>query len=418
MTLIQKIDAEDCGCDRRLHKRAFLSIDQALDAIAHATSPITETRTLPIAQTVGRVLASPVRSLGMTPPFDNSAMDGFAVRVQDFQGNGPWRFPIETRIAAGQMPSSPLSVGHAAQIFTGAPAPIGTDAVIMQEDVQIEDSNISVSRKPKQGQNLRRAGEDMRTGDIVLKTGYRITPRSVAACAAAGHAQASVVRKIRVALLVTGDEVQSCGQSRQDAQIWDVNTPMLRAALERPDIDLCEVCFAADTRVELQDQLSRLSTKVDLIVTSGGISVGEEDHVKPALLDAGGQLTFSGVAIKPGKPVSFGWLNNAQWLGLPGNPLSAFITWTVFGTAVCDNLVSSNTRGTRSGAVQLARDLQHKAGRTELRLAKLIGNNRVEAQEATHSGRVAQLPLMDGVVVIPADVSGLAKGASVQFQPF
>lgn len=189
---------------------------------------------------------------------------------------------------------------------------------------------------------------------------------------------------------------------------------MLSAALGRPDIDLCETCFAADTRIELQDQLSRLSKRVDLIVTSGGISVGEEDHVKPALLDAGGQLVFSGVAIKPGKPVSFGRLNDALWLGLPGNPLSAFITWTVFGSALCDNLISADTRGTNNGAVQLAKGLRHKAGRTELRLAKLVGNNTVDFPEATHSGRVALLPLMDGVVVAGKYPMSLPSGLTKQ----
>lgn len=217
MTLIQRIDTDDCGRDRHLHKHPLLSIEQALDAITRAISPLEEICTLPIAQTVGRVLAHPAQSLGMTPPFDNSAMDGFAVRIQDFQGDGPWTFAIETRIAAGQMPSSPLSAGHAAQIFTGAPVPIGADAVVMQEDVQIEGSGIIVRRKPKQGQNIRRMGEDMRTGDIVLKAGHRMTPRSVAACAAAGHAYVKAIRKIRVALLVTGDEVRSCDQARQNA---------------------------------------------------------------------------------------------------------------------------------------------------------------------------------------------------------
>jgi molybdopterin molybdotransferase len=198
---------------------------------------------------------------------------------------------------------------------------------------------------------------------------------------------------------------------------------MLSAAMIAPHIELCGVHHAADTRSALRAQLSALAEQADIVVTTGGISVGEEDHVKPVLADLGATIEFSGVALKPGKPVSFGKYKETYWLGLPGNPLSAFVTWQVFGTALCNALAGMTDRGAQRRHVVLSRALNHKLGRCEFRLARLAGfdgtgRETAEFEDATHSGRVAQLPDMDGLLFIPADAEALPAGALVEFQPF
>lgn len=423
MTIVQPILASSCGCDRADGKATLISLDEALALIKREAPAIGETELVPLAQAKGRVLATAVRALGMTPPFDNAAMDGYALHTSALSGDGPWTLEVTGRVAAGQAPASALQRDSAVQIFTGAPLPKGADAVVMQEDVERLGSRITLNRIVLPGSHIRKAGEDMTKGKIVLPSGRCLTARDIAACAAAGHSSVMVTRCLRVALLVTGDEVVQQGKARQLAGIWDVNTPMLASAAALPFVKLVAVQHQADSRESLQGQLQRLAGVADLIMTTGGISVGEEDHVKPALLKIGGKLVFSGVALKPGKPVSFGKLGSAFWLGLPGNPLSAFVTWQIFGRALCEALAGQSFSQTPRRNVILARSLHHKAGRCELRLARLAGcdgNGRdvVQFGDTTHSGRVSELATADGLLFIPADAETLPSGAMLEFLPF
>jgi molybdopterin molybdotransferase len=263
----------------------------------------------------------------------------------------------------------------------------------------------------------------MRKGQTIVSAGRRLTSRDLAACAAAGKATLPVCRMIKVALLVTGDEVKQNGSALGSAGIWDVNTPMISAAMAEHPVTITGVHVAGDTRELLKLQIATLSKDNDLIVTTGGISVGEEDHVKPAMADLGATVAFSGVALKPGKPVSFGQLGRSHWLGLPGNPLSAFVTWQLFGTAVLQALSGQTGHRTQRRHVVLSNELRHKPGRCEMRLARLsgfdgAGREIVEFDSATHSGRVARLPDMDGMLFIPAETERLPSGALVEFQPF
>lgn len=423
MTVIQKIESNGCGCDDLAPRGSLISIDEGLTRIARLTQPVPETELVPLAQAVGRVLAKSVRSLGMVPPFDNAAMDGYAIHAGDLSGEGPWSLPVEGRVAAGYVPSNKLSRGSAMQVLTGAPVPDGANAVVMQEQVQRTGNHIRLKAVVKRGNHIRCAGEDMAPGKIIVRAGRSLTARDIAACAAAGQESVCVTRRVRVALLITGDEVVQQGQTRGAAAIWDVNTPMLSTAIATPDIELCSVQVAGDTGHELRVQLGDLSQKVDLIVTTGGISVGEEDHVKPALSELSAKIAFSGVALKPGKPVSFGHVGRAFWLGLPGNPLSAFVTWQIFGAAVRSSLTGQSQRPVRRRHVVLQRALHHKPGRCELRLTRLTGfdgagRDIADFAEATHSGRVSLLPEMDGLLFIPADTEELPCGALVEFHPF
>lgn len=422
MTVFQKIDGNGCGCDDLAPRGALISITEALARIARATRAAPEPELVSLPQAAGRVLARPVRSLGMVPPFDNAAMDGYAINTGDLTGGGPWTLPVVGRVAAGYVPGKRLARGSAMQVFTGAPVPGGANAVVMQEQVTRSGNRIRLNGKIKPGAHIRRAGEDMIGGQIVVEAGRSLAPGDIAACAAAGHDRVSVTRRLRVALLITGDEVVQQGQPKGGAAIWDVNTPMLSAAITARGVALTSVQVAGDTRPELRAQLERISRQVDLIVTTGGISVGEEDHVKPALSELSAQIVFSGVALKPGKPVSFGQIGRAYWLGLPGNPLSAFVTWQVFGAALCDVLSGQTMGSVRRRHVVLQRALHHRPGRCELRLARLtgfdgLGRETVDFVDVTQSGRVSQLPRMDGLIFVPSDAEELPEGALAEFHP-
>lgn len=423
MTILEGIDEPGCGCDAADQVSGLISIDEAIARISQTASQVCETEDVTLVAASGRILAHSVCARSAAPPFDNSAMDGYALDTTSQAGDGPWRLEVVARIAAGQVTKKSIRPGTAAQIFTGAPIPRGADAVIMQEEVDVVDGAIMVSRKIRPSSHIRTAGEDMAAGAVIVPAGSLVTSRHIAACAAAGAATVHVRRRVRVALVVTGDEVNSTGQPLSGAGIWDVNSPMLRTQVESPGVEFIQAETGKDNRGALRQQLGDLAKRVDLIVTTGGVSVGEEDHLKQVFDDLGSTMVFSGVAMKPGKPVSYGRLGGAHWLGLPGNPLSALIGWHLFGTVLLRALTGNTTSPTRRRHVVLSRALDHKYGRCELRLAELsgfddLGRESAIFEEATHSARVARLPAADGILFIPSEVENLAEGALVQFQPF
>jgi len=359
----------------------------------------------------------------MAPAFDNAAMDGYAIATSALTGTGPWEVSVATRIPAGREGTTPIAGAEAARIFTGAPVPHGADAVVMQEDVQRDGDAIHLFRRPEPGLNIRRAGSDMAKGATFLDMGQRLGPREIAACAAAGAGRVRVRRRLRVALLVTGDEVRRAGSAREAARIWDVNTPMLTACLAAMSVEGVASAHGGDNLSGIVRQLGDMAAQADLVITTGGISVGEEDHVKPAVMALGGETLFSGVAIKPGKPVTVGRIGKAHWLGLPGNPVSAFVTFQVFGTALIHALTGEGSGIPTRRHVVTASDIHRKPGRCELRPATLAGFDAqgreiVRFEEATHSARVRLLSRADGLIFLPADADCLPAGALVEFQPF
>ncbi|MFD3190981.1 gephyrin-like molybdotransferase Glp [Sedimentitalea sp. HM32M-2] len=413
----------ECGCDALDTAPDLLTIDQALLAIDAAVPAIADIVDIPLEQAAGRVLARAVAAETTSPPFDNSAMDGFALRCADLSGDGPWILPVAGRQLAGADSVGALQRGVAAQVLTGALLPEGADAVVMQEYAEFDGSRIVLNARPAAGAHIRRAGEDMQPGDVIVPAGRCVGPRDIAAIAATGRGTVQVRRPVRIGLLTTGDEVRAAGQSLAQAQIWDVNSPMLIAAMQQPGVELIHATHGGDTREKLRETLTDLAARADLIVTTGGISVGVADHVKPALGEAGGRITLSGVAIKPGKPVSVGHLNGAVWLGLPGNPVSAFVTWTIFGQRILQRLTGHRQQGTHRRPVLTAAPIRHRPGRCELRLATLTGldsegRERVTFPEQTQSARVSRLPRADGLILIPADADHIPTGGMVEFLPF
>jgi molybdopterin molybdotransferase len=423
MTILKPIAALGCGCDSRDTKGRLIAIDDALARIASRSAPVPQTEDIAPLHGLGRILAQDVCAADMSPPFDNAAMDGYALATRALPGDGPWTLPVVERITAGERPKGRVTGQIAARIFTGAQIPQGADAVMMQEDVDRTDANIRITSRPTPGLNIRRAGSEMAAGAVVLRAGQMLGPREIAACAAAGAAKVTVRRRLCVALLVTGNEVRTAGTDRQAAQIWDVNSPMLTAILTRPAIDVVAVEHGADDPAGLVRQMERLRSLADLVITTGGISVGEEDHIKPALATMGAKIAFSGVAIKPGKPVSFGTVRGVAWLGLPGNPLSAFITWQIMGEMLLRCLTGETGDGMSRRHVVIARDITRKPGRCELRPATpsgfdALGREVMRIDNETHSSRVVGLPAAAGLVFLPADTAFLPAGALVEFQPF
>lgn len=424
MTVVEHAHPAGCDCDALDVAGGLLTIEAAIEVLRHLVPPIGEAELLPLRQATGRVLATPVRAKGMTPPFDNAAMDGYALCTADLKGLGPWRLPVAGRITAGDGRSTALRSGAVLQIFTGAVLPAGADAVVMQEDVTLDGGTITLRHAVAPDTHIRRAGEDMKPGDSVLNAGCRLGPRQIAALAAAGTGAVAVTRPVRVAILATGDELSAPGSDLGRAGIWDVNTPMLVAALTGPQIDIVAVETGRDTVAGLGGQLSALAGLADLIITTGGISVGAADQVKPALLAEGGSIAFSGVAIKPGKPVSAGRLGAAAWLALPGNPLSACVTWQLLGTGLVAGL-SGMAQVAASGRRYVVADgeVSHRTGRCEARLASIVGfdglgREVVSCALVTHSGRVGCLPQADGLILLPADTGRLPEASLLEFIPF
>ncbi len=282
-----------------------------------------ELEVVPLAAALGRVLAEDCRSTVDVPPCDNSAMDGYALRVQDI-GDEP--LPVSQRIVAGSL-SEPLQVGTAARIFTGAPIPAGADTVVMQENVTVDGEAIVLATgEPRGGQNIRPRGQDIACGDTVLAAGRRLLPQDIGVLASVGQAEVTVYRPLKVAVLSTGDELVEPGQPLPAGHIYNSNRYMLTALLQALGCEVIDGGIVADDFESSCRQLQELAGRAELIVSSGGVSVGEEDHIKAAV-ESLGELRLWKLNIKPGKPLAFGCIGEADFFGLPGNPTSSFVTF-------------------------------------------------------------------------------------------
>jgi molybdopterin molybdotransferase len=307
-----------------------MPLDDALAQLLAQAQPLAGVEQVSTFDADSRVLAQDLVSALQVPAHDNSAMDGYALRCADLAGAAS--LPVSQRVAAGS-PALALQAGTAARIFTGAPIPFGADAVVMQEDCEVlPDQSIRVLRPPQPGQWLRRAGEDVAKGAVVLSKGERLTPASTALAASIGMDQLPVARRPRVALFSTGDELVMPGevapQAMRPGAIYNSNRFFLRALLQRLGCVVTDYGIVPDQRAATEQALRDASQAHDLILTSGGVSVGEEDHVKPAV-QALGQLNLWQIAIKPGKPFACGRVGGAHFIGLPGNPVSSYITFLV-----------------------------------------------------------------------------------------
>jgi molybdopterin molybdotransferase len=317
---------------------ALLPLDEALARLLAFATPALNPESVPVGDADGRVLAQNVVSTLHVPPHDNSYMDGYAVRCADIAVSGV-QLPVSQRIPAGSA-GAPLQAGTVARIFTGAPVPNGADAVVMQEDCQAlpvgdgdgQSPQVQINTQPSPGQNIRRAGEDVARGDVVLSRGQRLGPAELGLAASIGMASLQVARRPRVALFSTGDELVMPGtvapQDMPPGAIYNSNRFFLRTLLRRMGCVVSDLGIVPDQREATVQALREASQSHDVILTSGGVSVGEEDHIKPAV-QALGTLDLWQIAIKPGKPFAHGRIGDAHFIGLPGNPVSSFVTFLI-----------------------------------------------------------------------------------------
>jgi molybdopterin molybdotransferase len=302
-----------------------MTVDEAWASIVSRTVTLSHTETVPLAAADGRVLAEDVTSAVALPRFDNSAMDGWAVRAADLSLDAATRLPVGGRIPAGHSAAGIAASGVAVRIFTGAPLPADADLVIMQEDAEpAADGTVLLPALPRRSDNIRRAGEDVALGSTVLTAGRRLRPQDVALAAAAGRRTLHVSMPVRVALFSTGDEIREPGEPLGPAAIHDCNRTLLAALLRRAGAEVTDLGIVRDDPAALAARVAEAATAHDLLVTSGGVSTGEEDHVRAALASLG-SLSFWRLAIKPGRPVALGDIRGRAFVGLPGNPVAAFV---------------------------------------------------------------------------------------------
>ena len=305
----------------------MLSAANLLENLLARARPVTETTTLALADTLGRALAQAQVSAITVPPLDNSAMDGYAVRVADVSAVGI-RLPVAQRIAAGQV-GAPLQPGTAARIFTGAPIPPGVDAVLMQEDCVADDAFVTINKQPRISENIRRAGEDIEVGAEILRAGTRLGAAEMGLAASVGLAELPVLRRLKVACFFTGDELVTPGNPLSPGQIYNSNRYTLTGLVNGLGCELIDLGIVPDTLDATTEALRHAANVADVVVTSGGVSVGEADYVKAAV-EALGKVEMWKVAMKPGKPIVYGRVGDADFIGLPGNPVSAFVTFCLF----------------------------------------------------------------------------------------
>jgi molybdopterin molybdotransferase len=302
-----------------------LSFDEALAMLLARARKVKGMDKVPLVEATGRILAEPVLSTVDVPPLDNSGMDGYAVRCADVREVGAI-LRVAQRIPAGSVGHS-LEAGTAARIFTGAPVPPGADAVVMQEDCEaLADGQVVVNRVPDSGDFIRKTGEDIRNGAEVLAAGTVLTPAAIGMAASVGVAQLPVMRRLSVGVVSTGSELVSPGEPISSGQIYNSNRYQLTSILKSLGCEVTDYDQLPDDFEATRRALRKAGALHDLVITSGGVSVGEEDHVKPAV-EAEGELTLWNVAIKPGKPLAFGKVGDADFVGLPGNPVSVFVTF-------------------------------------------------------------------------------------------
>jgi molybdopterin molybdotransferase len=304
----------------------MMSVDEAVAIIAARVSAVQDIEAVVLAAADGRVLARDISAPLPLPPFTNSAVDGYAVRSGDLPQAGEQAFPVAGRVQAGASAPAPVEPGHAMRIFTGAPMPQGADTVFMQEDVRLDQGTVVLPAGLKPGANVRPAGEDFPAGRSALTSGRRLRPQDVALVAAFGLTHVDVRRRIRVAVFSTGNELVSPGAPRGAAQLFDSNRVMLMAMLVRLGCEVSDLGILGDDRRLLASALKNVAGAHDLVLTTGGVSTGEEDHVKAAV-ESVGKLVLWRMAIKPGRPVAMGMIGGTPLIGLPGNPVASFVTF-------------------------------------------------------------------------------------------
>ena len=394
----------------------LITVEHAIEKILSAATAVSEIESVGILDALNRVLAQDISSTINVPGYDNSAMDGYAVRSADCQQAGE-TLPVSQRIPAGQV-GEMLQPGTAARIFTGAPIPEGADAVVMQEMCDAGDGHVAINTTVAAGSNIRNAGEDIAEGDVVLSSGTKLRPQELGLIASVGVAQLEVKRRLRVASFFTGDELVTPGKPLGPGQIYNSNRYTLRGFLQAMDCDVIDLGIVPDTLEDTVDVLQRAAAEADLVITSGGVSVGEEDYVRIALEQLG-ELNMWRIAMKPGKPVAFGRVKDALFIGLPGNPVSVFVTFLLFARPLILKLQGAAEY--KAKPVSVVADFDWKQVQRQeylrARLQEQDGRYVARIYPKQGSGVLSSASWSDGLVEVPLN-QAINRGDSVSYLSF
>ncbi len=398
----------------------LMSLDTALNEMLSRVTPLTAQETLPLIQCFGRILASDVVSPLDVPGFDNSAMDGYAVRLADITAGKP--LPVAGKSFAGQPYHGEWPVGTCIRIMTGAPVPEGCEAVVMQEQTEQTDNGVRFTVEVRSEQNIRRRGEDISAGAVVFPAGTRLTTAELPVIASLGIAEIPVIRKVRVALFSTGDELQLPGQPLGDGQIYDTNRLAVHLMLEQLGCEVINLGIIRDDPHALRTAFIEADSQVDVVISSGGVSVGEADYTK-TILEELGEIAFWKLAIKPGKPFAFGKLSNSWFCGLPGNPVSATLTFYQLVQPLLAKLSGNTASGLPARQrVRTASRLKKSPGRLDFQRGVLQRNADGELEVTTtgHQGShiFSSFSLGNCFIVLERDRGNVEAGEWVEVEPF
>ncbi|MCL2895024.1 molybdopterin molybdotransferase MoeA [Brenneria tiliae] len=398
----------------------LLTLEQARERMLSRIDAIAETETVSLYDAAGRITAGAIASPIDVPPFANSAMDGYAVRRADLSSATP--LPVAGKAFAGAPFSGVWPAGSCIRIMTGAPLPAGADAVVMQEHAEADDAGVRFTQPVKAGQNIRLAGEDIRAGAEVLPAGVKLGVAQLPLLASLGIARVEVVRRLKVAVFSTGDELQPVGQPLQDGQIYDTNRFAVRLMLEQFGCEVQDLGIVRDDPTALRDAFHRADIDADLAISSGGVSVGEADYTK-RMLEELGDIHFWKLAIKPGKPFAFGKLRHAWFCGLPGNPVSAALTFYQLVQPLLARLAGyTQWRLPTRIRVKTTSALKKTVGRTDFQRGIFSRNPQGELEVATtgHQGShvFSSFSLANCFIVLEAERGHVAAGEWVEIEPF
>ena len=400
---------------------ALMPLQDALALLEERLSVVADVETAHLRAALGRILAEDIRAGRSVPPHDNSAVDGYAVRFAELDPDGETCLPVIGRIAAGDSPAlpDPDAIG-AVRIFTGAAMPAGFDTVMMQEDCRAEAGAVRIAPGIRQGANRRFAGEDVEAGATVLDAGQRLRPQDLGLAASVGLADLPVRTRLRVALFSTGNELREPGAAASPGAVYDANRFALTGLLEQLGCAVSDLGILPDDRATITRALAAAGESHDLVLTSGGVSVGDEDHVRAAV-ESLGQIHFWRLAIKPGRPVALGQIGRTPFVGLPGNPVAVMVTFLRFARPMIDRLAGAAVHVPKLFPVRAGFDHRKKANRREWVRATLEADAggwtaRKHAQQG--AGVLSSMTAASGLVELPENATDIKVGMTVDFLPF
>lgn len=394
--------------------KGLLSVDEALETLLAGANPVSEIEQVPTMAAVGRVLARAQTSTMDVPPMDNSAMDGYAVRLSDLKSL-EGKLKVAQRIPAGSV-GRPLEAGTAARIFTGAPVPAGADAIVMQEHCSVSGDLVHIKSSPKKGEWIRLTASDIRRGGTILAAGKRLLPQDTGLAASVGIKALPVYRKVRLGLFFTGDELVMPGDPLPPGRIYNSNRFTLNGLAAAFGCEVRDYGIVPDKLDATREVLRRAASENDIIVTSGGVSVGDEDHVKPAV-EAEGSLLMWKIAMKPGRPLAFGKVGAASFIGLPGNPVSSFVTFLIFVRPFLLKTQGHTEVAPRAIDARADFDWPQPDARREFLRVKWNAQGGLEMYPTQDSAVLTSTAWADGLVDNPAQ-HAIRKGERVRFLPY